>query len=419
MQSHNHHDTNICFYCQNFLEQYKDKLNLSQQELSFLKHPGKTFAFALPLTKDNGEIKFYNGYRVQYSSALGPTKGGIRFHPKVNLPEVQMLAFLMALKCSLVNIPYGGAKGGVDVDPQQLSLTEKERLSRSYIRYLHNNIGPDNDIPAPDVNTDAQTMAWMMDEYSRIKDKHSPAVITGKPLELGGSEGREEATSLGGIFVLENFLKNSNQKISNLTFAIQGFGNVGAGIAKFLHQQGAKIIALSDAKQAYYNANGLDIEKIFNLQKEKRFLPTLPDTQNIKPESLLELEVDVLIPAAIGGQINQNNAKNIQATTILEMANAPITPEAENTLKEKKTQIIPDILANAGGVIVSYFEWVQNRTQESWPLDKVNQKLKEKITTATENIYNLSQKNNCDLRTATYEIAIQKILKAEKLKGNL
>jgi len=356
---------------------------------------------------------------VQYNDALGPAKGGIRFHPDVDLEEVKMLSFLMALKCSLVGLPFGGAKGGIKIDPHTLSKTELERLSRAYIREVHNYIGPNIDIPAPDMNTNEQIMAWMVDEYSKLKGKFVPGVITGKPIELGGSQGRKIATAMGGAYVLRKFLKTNNIELEGLKVVIQGFGNVGGNIAKILHEWGCKIIAVSCAHGGIYDENGLDIPKIIEKAEPGKALPECDNAKKISNEELLALECDVLIPAATSHQITKENAKDIKTKIILEMANAPVTTKADTMLMERGINIIPDILANAGGVIVSYFEWVQNSRNEYWTEKEVLEKLQEKIESAYDSIAVTCKKEVCDLRSAAHTKAIKKILKAEKLRGSL
>lgn len=413
-------DKNICLNCKSYLDILQDKMGLTQAEIDLLKKPKRVFIFTVPLKTDGGEVKFLNGYRVQYNDALGPGKGGIRFHAEVNLEEVKMLAFLMALKCSLLGLPFGGAKGGVEVDPSVLSNTELENLSRSFIRSSHNFIGPDWDIPAPDVNTNAQVMAWMVDEYSKIKGKFTPSVITGKPLELGGSAGREVATALGGCFVLRQLAKIKGLSPEHTKVAIQGFGNVGGNMAHILHAWGYKIVAVSNCHGGFFNPQGLDIDKMFKEQKGDNFkCLTCPDCQSITNEELLALDCDVLIPAAISHQITKDNVKNVKAKTIIEMANAPITSEAEHILFANGITIVPDILANAGGVVVSYFEWLQNSSNDYWTEGKVFRKLEEKMTLAFNKVWQTSNKKQCDLRLASHILAIERILRAEKLRGNL
>jgi len=403
-------DKNICLNCRGYLEKLQNKIPLTVAEFNLLKKPKRVFSFSFPVKMDSGGIHYFDGYRVQYNDALGPAKGGVRFHHETNLEEVKMLAFLMALKCSLLSLPFGGAKGGVCCDPSKMSAGEIERLSRGFIREIHNFIGPNIDIPAPDVGTNEQTMAWMVDEYSKIKGKFTPAVITGKPVELGGSLGRAVATALGGAFLLKRITELKNLKPEKTKVAIQGFGNVGGNMARILSEWGYKVIAVSDAGGGVFCDEGLDI---------KPDITAIGDCAKISNQQLLETECDVLIPAAISHQITKENASNIKAKIILEMANAPLTIEAEEILSQKGTLIIPDILANAGGVVVSYFEWLQNSSNDYWTEKKVFEKLEEKMDLAFNNVWDFSRKENCDLRAASQIIAIKKILAAEKLRGNL
>ncbi len=410
---------NVCEDCLTHLNIIAQKIDLKKTELDFLKQPKRSFTVNIPLRMDNGETQFLNGYRVQYNDSLGPTKGGIRFHPAVTLSEVKTLSFLMALKTAVAELPFGGAKGGVRVDPKKLSKNELERLSRGYIKQFHPFLGPQKDIPAPDVNTNEQIMAWMLDEYSKIKGRFIPAVITGKPTELGGSQGRKIATALGGAFILRRLAKLKKKDKKKLKVVVQGFGNVGANIARILHDWGYKIIAISDSEKAFYNKEGLDIGKIIVSQKKKGFIPQVKGAKEISNKELLELECDILIPAAVSHQITKNNADKIKTGIILEMANAPIVPGADKILAKKDIEIVPDIIANAGGVIVSYFEWVQNTKNEYWTKKEVLKKLEKKIVDCFNSIYSTCQKKKCDLRTSAYIIGVEKILKAEKLKGNL
>lgn len=412
-------DKNMCIDCETRIDALLNDMNFSKSELSLLKKPKRVIAFTVPVKMDTGEVHAYNGYRVQYNDALGPTKGGLRFHTQVDLEEVKNLSFLMALKCSLVDIPFGGAKGGVDVDPKTLSPLELERLSRSVMRELHPFIGERVDIPAPDVNTDEQVMAWMADEYTKIKGENIPGVVTGKPVSLGGSRGRTEATALGGAFILRQYFEHSKKELKGARIAIQGFGNVGSFMAHFLHEWGVKIVAVSDAENALYNEEGLNVPWLIE-NSDKGMLPKDVKATTIKNEDLLELDVDVLIPAAISHQITADNAEKICADIILEMANDPITPDADRILLKNKKTIIPDILANAGGVIVSYFEWIQNTSNEYWFIKKVNNQLEMRIVSALETVLKESASNDTyDLRKASYALALKRIVDAEKLRGRL
>lgn len=412
-------DKNICKDCKAYLEKIADELEFSQSELDLLKKPKRVITFNIPLRMDSGEVRFFNGYRVQYNDALGPTRGGVRYHPDVNLEEVKILAFLMTLKSAVVDLPFGGAKGGIEVDPTNLSETELERLTREYIKAIHNFIGPGIDILAPDINTNEQVMAWVVDEYSKIKGQFVPEVAAGKPLELGGSQGRSIATGLGGAYILKRLLEIEKLNPKNLKIVIQGFGNVGFNLAKILDDWGYKIIALSDVRRGIYNENGLDIKEIILRQKERGFLPEIENIKKITNEELLTINCDVLIPAAISHQITKENANQIKAKIILEMANAPTTPEADEILFERGIKIIPDIIANAGGVIVSSFEFVQNSENRYWSEQEVFEKLEKKIIKSFDSIYSTSQREKCDLRFSAHIVAIRKILNAEKLRGVL
>ncbi len=381
----------------------KDNMNLSSEELSYLLKPKKVIRF---------EADGYEGFRVQFNNDLGPFKGGIRFHPDVDEEEVTSLAFWMAIKTSLVNVPFGGGKGGVRVNPKELSEDEYESLSRAVVRSLEDDIGVDKDIPAPDVYTTSQVMAWMMDEYEKIKGRKEPGVVTGKPLELGGSKGRGQSTSQGGIYVLKEVLKKNN--INNPSIIIEGFGNAGMNAARILYGEGYKIVGVSDSSAGIYDENGLDIDELINFKQKNGRLEKYTKGV-ISKEELLEKETDVLIPAAMAESINKDNAEKVKAKIILELSNGPVTKKAEEIL-ENKTLIIPDILANSGGVIVSYFEWVQNRTGQYWEEAEVQRKLKEKILAALEEIYSTTDKN---MRIAAYKIAIERIITAAKLRGVL
>jgi len=410
-------DKNVCLDCQDYLKKIKDKFNFSNANFDFLKKPKKVFTFTIPVKMDSGEVCFFDGYRVQYNNALGPTKGGIRFHQETNLDEVKLLAFLMALKCSLLGLPFGGAKGGVCVNRAKLSSGELERLSRGFVRETHNLIGPEIDIPAPDVGTDEQVMAWMMDEYSKIKCKFTPAVITGKPVELAGSLGRSTATAMGGAFLLKRLIKAEGMDAQKTTVAIQGFGNVGGNMARILHEWGFKVIAVSNAAYGIFSESGLDIKQIMANQKNGE-LPVIEGARKISNQELLCLKTDILVPAAISHQINKENAENVKAKIILEMANAPLTADAEPVLQKRGIKIIPDILANAGGVVVSYFEWLQNSSNDYWTEKKVFEKLEKKMKQAFNDVLEFSRKENVDYRMASHALAVRRIAAAEKLHGN-
>lgn len=409
----------VCSNCRKQLEPVKALQSIHGNELFIIENPKRVFNVNYPVMMDDGSVKIISAYRVQYNDALGPTKGGIRFHQTVDQDEVTELAFLMTLKTALVKIPYGGAKGGVRINPKEFSQRELERISRGYVREMFKLIGPDQDIPAPDVNTNPQIMAWMRDEYERISGVNAPGVFTGKPILLGGSKGRNESTARGAFYILEEKFKNIIDK-SQLSIAIQGFGNAGSFIAKQLSELGFKIIAVSDSKTGLIDKNGLDVESLRTLkQAGKNFLECCPQIEKISNEELLKLDVDILIPAALGHVINEGNVNEVKAKFILELANAPITAEADKILEEKGIEIVPDILANSGGVIVSYFEWVQNLQNYYWPEDEVNEKLKKQILGAYKTILKEQERFDLSLRKSAYSAAINRILAAEKMRGHL
>lgn len=391
--------------------------DLTYQESEILKHPQKIIEVAVPIKMDNGCLKIFTGYRVQHSNVRGPFKGGIRFHPKVNLDEIKSLAFWMTIKCAAVDIPFGGAKGGITVNPKKLSQNELEKLTRSYVRSISHSIGPDKDIPAPDVYTNPQIMAWFMDEYSRIKGKNVPGVVTGKPVAIGGSLGRDTATAQGGFYTLEEALKKISVNKKNITIAVQGFGNAGYNFSKIAHNAGYKVVAVSDSKGGIYNKQGLDIEEVIAHKNKTGSVIDLPGTKNISNQEILELPITVLVPAALENVITKKNVKKIKARVILELANGPIALDASEILAKKNILIIPDVLANAGGVIVSYFEWVQNIRHYYWEADKVQARLKDKITQATSLIWETKEKYKVDMRMAAYIVAVERLREALRVRG--
>ena len=410
---------NVCIDCYNQVDKVAKILKLNQAELDILTIPKRIITFSFSVRLDSGDIKYFTGYRVQFNDARGPTKGGIRFHPDVNLEEIKTLAFLMTLKCAVVNLPYGGAKGGVMVEPKQFSEQELERISRGYIRGINGFIGVDIDIPAPDVNTDAKIMAWMLDEYEKLKGRHAPAAITGKPIALGGSKARDFSTSMGGAYVLQELAEEFNMKPKKTSIVVQGFGNVGMNIARILHEWGWKVIGVSDSRGGIYNANGLKINQVIIHKNKTDSLAKFKGAKEISNKELLELKTDVLIPAALEDQITKKNANNIKAKLILEMANRPITPEADDILLEKNIFVMPDILANAGGAVVSYFEWIQNSQNFYWSEKKVLERLKIYMTNAVKELSKVCVDFKCDMRKSLYINAIKKIFEAERLRGNL
>jgi len=393
------------------------EFDLVQGEVDVLRNPKRVIEVSMPVRMDNGEVRVFTGYRVQHNDVRGPYKGGIRFHPQVDLGEVKSLAFWMTFKCAVVDIPFGGGKGGITVNPKELSESELERLTRSYVRAISKNVGPHKDIPAPDVYTNAQTMAWFMDEFSRIQGQNEPAVITGKPLELGGSLGRDTATAQGGFYVFENILSKMRIKKGETTVVIQGFGNAGMHFAKIAHNSGFTVQAVSDSKGGIFLEDGLDIEAVIRHKTETGSVQDFPAAQNISNEAVLALDVKVLVPAALEGVITHANADDVKAKIILELANGPVTIEAGEELFKKKVMVVPDILANAGGVVVSYFEWVQNLRNYYWPKQKVEQRLKQKIDDATDLVWMQVQDYDINMRTAAYIIAMERITRALKLRG--
>jgi glutamate dehydrogenase (NADP+) len=390
---------------------------INPEAIEKLRHPKACLEVSIPVRMDDGSLRIFTGYRVHHNDMRGPTKGGIRFHPGVSLDEVKSLAFWMTIKCAVVGIPFGGGKGGVIVDPKELSRMELERLSRGYIQQIASFIGPDTDIPAPDVYTNAMIMGWMMDEYSTIARRLSPAVITGKPIPLGGSQGREDATARGGYYCIKELEKKRNWNPKNIRVAVQGFGNAGQFIADMLYQDGYQVVAISDSKGGIYRPQGFDVPSIIHVKNNSKELQAvycegsvcqLVDATVITNEELLELDVDILIPAALENQITAENAASVKAPVIVELANGPTTFEADTILQAKGTLVVPDILANAGGVTVSYFEWVQNKAGYYWGLNEVHQRLHEIMLREFGNVYALMETHKTDMRTAAYIHALNR-----------
>jgi len=402
-----------------------ERMRLDSEMIKRLIEPEFSHEFALTITMDSGRQKVFKGWRIQHNSALGPYKGGIRFHPETVREEVQALATLMSIKCAVAGLPYGGSKGGIVVDPKKLSKGELERLSRAFAGRIARVIGVDVDIPAPDVNTTPQIMAWMIDEYQKVVGYKSPGTFTGKPVTIGGSLGRTEATGRGGLFVLQALLKkraNHNSPLQkNLTIAVQGFGNVGYYFAKLAEAEGFKIVAVSDSKGGVYVGDGLSVETTMKCKREKGMVAgcycrgsvcDLKSGRTISNEELLELPVDILVPAALENVISEKNMKKIKAKIILEMANGPITEEAYEYLSKQGVVIIPDVLANSGGVTVSYLEWVQGRQGYWWSEEEVNKKLEEMIVRAFRAIWDRSVEKKIPLKQAAFEVAIERITSA-------
>ncbi|HPI39631.1 MAG TPA: Glu/Leu/Phe/Val dehydrogenase [Pseudobdellovibrionaceae bacterium] len=386
--------------------------------LERLKHPRKCITVSIPVRMDDYSVKVFTGYRVQYNATLGPFKGGIRYHQNVDLPEVVGLAALMTFKNSVLGLPLGGAKGGVCVDPSKISRTENQNLTRRFTSEIAHFIGPTKDIPAPDVGTNPQTMAWMMDTYSQEQGGYSqPGVVTGKPVEIGGSLGRNHATGLGVFYTLEQAYGKLGKSIKGTTIAIQGFGNVGSFAAQFSYNAGAKIVAVSDVSGGIFNGDGLNIPQLNQWIKEKNSVQGFPGSTAISNTELLELNVDALLPCALEGVITSDNVDKIKAKVIVEGANGPVTPNATKVLHEKGVFIVPDVIANGGGVIVSYFEWVQDIMSHFWDEDEVNKRLKTIISQAFSTVYTFQKENNVNMRSSAMAVAIKRLEKAMLLRG--
>ncbi len=395
-------------------------LEIDPDVLEKLKYPQETLAASLMVRMDDGSRRSFKAWRCRYDDTRGPTKGGIRYHPKVNIDEVMTLAFWMTFKCAVVNLPYGGAKGGINVDSKKLSRAELERLSRAYVKAFARFIGPDRDIPAPDLYTNAMVMGWMADEYSSIVGHPSPAVITGKPLELGGSVGRTDATGRGGYIILRHLEKELGVSPDKTRVVLQGFGNASFHCARLLHDGGFRIIGLSDSKSAIYDPDGMDPYAVMKHKTANRTVsgaPTNGKAEEISNEQLLEKECELLIPAALEHQITEENAERIVAPLILELANGPTTPAADAILEANDTIVIPDILANAGGVTVSYFEWTQNKAGYYWSEDEVRSRLREFLEPQATVIWQTKQKNGFSMRTAAYVLALERIAGAVAAHG--
>ena len=394
-------------------------LGLGKEELDLLSAPRRSFTVSFPVKLSSGRTQMLKGFRVQYNDARGPSKGGIRFHPEMDEEHTSELAFLMALKCAVVNIPFGGAKGGVAVNPMEYPRRDLELITRGYIRAIADYIGPFKDIPAPDVYTDEQIMAWILDEYERIKREHAPAVVTGKPPELGGIAARRYSTALGGIHVLEQALKEREQEPRSLRTAIQGFGNVGENAARLLYERGYTVVAVSDVNGGILDPKGLNIPAVMKHKKKTGSVTNFSGARNVTNAELLGADCDVLIPAALSNQIDANNSRSVKAKIILELANAPVTAAADEVLFNRDVLVIPDIMANAGGVVVSYFEWSQNLSNDTWPEEKVLERLQQIMITAFNDVSGLCREAKCRMRKAAYELAVKRILHAERLRGNL
>lgn len=393
-----------------------EKLGYSDEVYELLKDPMRMMTVRIPVRMDDGKVKVFTGYRAQHNDAVGPTKGGIRFHPDVTEKEVKALAIWMSLKAGIVDLPYGGAKGGIICDPREMSFRELEALSRGYVRAVSQIVGPTKDIPAPDVFTNSQIMAWMMDEYSKIDEFNNPGFITGKPIVLGGSHGRESATAKGVTIVLNEAAKKRGLEVKGARIVIQGFGNAGSYLSKFLYDQGAKIVGISDAYGALHDPNGLDIDYL--LERRDSFGTVTNLFENtITNKELFELDCDIIIPAAVENQITGDNAHDIKASIIVEAANGPTTPEATKILTDRGVLLVPDVLASAGGVTVSYFEWVQNNQGYYWTEEEIDQKLHEIMIRSFESIYTTAKNRKIDMRLAAYMVGVRKMAEASRFRG--
>jgi glutamate dehydrogenase (NAD(P)+) len=407
----NYENTNRLF------DKAADALELSDEMRLLLKTPFREIRVEVPIKMDTRDTKVFVGYRVQHNGSRGPMKGGLRYHPEVDFDEVRSLASLMTWKTALVDVPFGGAKGGITCNPQQMSLGEVERLTRKFTSRIGFCLGLQRDIPAPDVNTNAQIMAWIMDQYG-ARYGHTPGIVTGKPLALGGSPGREAATGRGVSIITLEAARDAGIDIEGARVAIQGFGNVGSYTGKFLHEKGAKIVAVSDASGALYAEGGLPIPELFDHAYEHRTIDGFGG-DSISNEELLELECDILIPAALGGVITRENADNLKTRMVVEAANSPITTIADAKLNERGVLVVPDILANAGGVTVSYFEWVQNIQVFRWTEEEVNSRLFEIMTTAYKQVAEQMKSRNVNMRTGAFAIAIERVAEAERVRGGI
>lgn len=394
-------------------------LNLNEREAEAMQTPDKVIEKKINVVLDSGEQKEFNAYRVQFNNARGPYKGGIRFHPAADINEVKALAALMAIKCAVVNIPFGGGKGGVQCNPKELSALELEKIARAWARAMADDIGVNKDIPAPDVYTTPEIMAYILDEYEKIKGRSELGLITGKPIEIGGSQGRGTATAQGAVYVLEELVKMLGKQQERLTVAVQGFGNAGFFAAQILHNLGYKIVAVSDSKGGIYSAEGLNPDEVMKIKETKGSVISMDGVQKMTNEEILTRDCDIIIPAALDNQIREDNAGNIKAKIILEISNGPTTPEADKILQEKGVIVVPDVLANAGGVTVSYFEWVQNRMGYYWTEEEVFAKLKPIMTKAFQDIWRFAESKKVALRDAAFILATERIVKAMRMRGHI
>jgi glutamate dehydrogenase (NAD(P)+) len=394
-----------------------ERLNLDQGMRAVLREPRREFTVHFPVHMDDGSVRVFTGYRVQHNLGRGPAKGGIRYHQDVTLDEVKALAMWMTWKCAVVGIPYGGGKGGVVVDPKKLSIKELEALTRRYFTEIEVLVGPEKDIPAPDVNTNAQVMAWMMDTYSMHAGYTVPGVVTGKPISMGGSEGRNEATARGTVFCIVEAARHLGMELPKARVAIQGFGNAGSIAAQLIHEEKATVVAVSDSTGGIHNANGLDVHRVIAWKQEHGTVQGFPGATDVTNAEVLEVECDILIPAALENQITERNAGNVKARLIAEAANGPTTPEADEIFWKAGKFMIPDILCNAGGVTVSYFEWVQDLNRDHWSERVVNDKLREIMVRAFQETLAVARREQCYMRTAAYLLAVKRVADAMQMRG--
>nr|WP_017553597.1 Glu/Leu/Phe/Val dehydrogenase [Heyndrickxia coagulans] len=401
---------------QTIIHEALEKLGYPEEVYELLKEPVRMLTVKIPVRMDDGTVKIFTGYRAQHNDAVGPTKGGVRFHPDVTENEVKALSIWMTLKCGIVNLPYGGGKGGIICDPRKMSFRELENLSRGYVRAISQIVGPTKDIPAPDMFTNSQIMAWMMDEYSRIDEFNSPGFITGKPLVIGGSHGRESATAKGVTICIREAARKKGIDLKGARVVIQGFGNAGSFLAKFMHDAGAKVIGISDAYGALHDPEGLDIDYLLDRRDSFGTVTTL-FKNTITNKELLELDCDILVPAAIENQITEENAHNIQAKIVVEAANGPTSLEATEILTNRGILLVPDVLASAGGVTVSYFEWVQNNQGYYWTEEEVEEKLEKVLVQSFNTVYNTSRSRRVNMRLAAYMIGVRRVAEASRFRG--
>jgi glutamate dehydrogenase len=401
---------------QTIIHEALEKLGYPEEVYELLKEPIRMLTVKIPVRMDDGTVKIFTGYRAQHNDAVGPTKGGVRFHPDVTENEVKALSIWMTLKCGIVNLPYGGGKGGIICDPRKMSFRELESLSRGYVRAISQVVGPTKDIPAPDVFTNSQIMAWMMDEYSRIDEFNSPGFITGKPLVLGGSHGRESATAKGVTICIREAAKKRGISLEGARVVIQGFGNAGSFLAKFMHDAGAKVIGISDAYGGLYDPKGLDIDYLLDRRDSFGTVTTL-FKNTISNKELLELDCDILVPAAIENQITEENANQIQAKIVVEAANGPTTLEATDILTKRGILLVPDVLASSGGVTVSYFEWVQNNQGYYWTEEEVDEKLEKVLVQSFQTVYRTAESRRINMRLAAYMVGVRRVAEASRFRG--